>query len=62
MSLSEVMKKKKVKTKDLAERLNINVRTLENYRSNRNKLTLEMGLEIARILEVDPHELLEKKD
>ena len=62
MSLTKVMKEKGVTTQRLSELTGINQRTLENYRTGRRKLSLETGLMIAKILEVDPYDLLEEKE
>ncbi len=62
MSLTKVMKEKGVTTQRLSELAGINKRTLENYRTGRRKLSLETGLMIAKILEVDPYDLLEEKE
>lgn len=61
MSLTKIMKEKKIKSKDLAEKTGINQRTLEGYRIGRGKLSLENGLKIAEVLEIDPHDLLEEE-
>ena len=57
MSLSEIMKEKKVTSKKLAELTGISQRTIEGYRAERREPTVRNGLIIAAALEVDPYEL-----
>ena len=56
------MKKRGVTTQQLSERVGINKRTLENYRSGRRQMSLETGLRIADALNADPHELLDGEE
>jgi len=60
--LDEVMKELKIKTKDLAEKTGISVRTLESYRNGRREPALSVGLRIADALGVDPHRLVSPPD
>ena len=56
------MKKRGVTTQQLSERVGINKRTLENYRSGRHQMSLETGLRITDALNADPHELLDGEE
>lgn len=62
MSLTKVMKEKKVTTQKLSEMTGINKRTLENYRTGRRSMSLQTGLMIAKALDVNPYELLPDED
>jgi len=57
MKLSEIMKEKKVSSKQLEEMTGISVRTIEGYRSGRREPNLKNGLIIAKALDLDPYEL-----
>lgn len=59
MKLSEIMKEKKVSSKQLAELTGISSRTIEGYRSGRREPNLKTGLIIARALEIDPYDLFD---
>lgn len=61
MSLTNVMKEKKVTTEQLAKMSGINKRTLDNYRNGHREMSLETGLRIAKLLEVSPYRLLDNK-
>lgn len=61
MRLSKIMKEKKVTTKELADLTGINIRTLEAYRSNRIEPNFKTGLAIAKVLKVDPYDLLDEE-
>lgn len=62
MSLTKVMKEKKVTTQKLSEVTGINKRTLENYRTGRRSMNLQTGLMIAKALDANPYELLPDED
>lgn len=62
MLLNKAMKKRGVTTQQLSERVGINKRTLENYRSGRRQMSLETGLRITDALNADPHELLDGEE
>lgn len=60
MSLTNVMKEKRITTEQLAEMSGINKRTLDNYRTGHREMSLETGLKIAKLLNVNPYRLLNK--
>lgn len=60
MKLSEIMKEKGVTNQQLADLTGISKRTIEGYRSGRREPGLSAGLAIAKALNVDPYELLNK--
>lgn len=58
--IGEIMKEKKITTKELSELTGISSRTISEYR-NKNRLrepSLSNGLKIADALKVDPHDLI----
>ena len=57
-ALAAIMKERRVTSQQLADQTGISKRTIDNYRSDRNALTLAAGLRIADALGIDPHALL----
>ena len=62
MSLTKVMKEKRVTTQKLSELTGINRRTLENYRAGYRNMSLKTVLMIAKALDADPYDLLEDEE
>ena len=62
MSLTKVMKEKRVTTQKLSDLTGINRRTLENYRAGHRNMSLKTGLMIAKALDADPYDLLEDEE
>lgn len=58
--LKDIMQQKKATAKSLAEATGISQRTIENYVSERRKISFENGIKIADVLEVHPRELIKK--
>ena len=56
--IKEVLEEKGIKQVWLAERLGKSFNTVNGYVQNRNQPSLEVLYEIAKILNVDPKELL----
>jgi putative transcriptional regulator len=57
--IKEVLEKKGIKQKWLAEKLGKSYNMVNGYVQNRKQPRLEILFEIAKILEVDPKELIE---
>ena len=56
--LGEILKEKKITSKDLAERTGISKRTIDEYRQRNKAPSLENGLKIAATLGMRPEELV----
>jgi len=60
--IKEVLEAKGIKQKWLAEQLGKSYNMVNGYVQNRQQPRLEVLFEIARILEVDPKELIKSED
>ena len=60
--IKEVLEAKGIKQVWLAEKLGKSFNTINGYVQNRNQPSLEVLYEIAKILDVNPKELLDTKD
>ena len=59
--LREILKERKITSKELADKTGIPIRTISEYRGNRRKEpSLRNGLKIADALDMDAHDLFEK--
>ena len=56
--LGEILKEKKITSKELAERTGISKRTIDEYRQRNKAPSLEYGLKIAAALGMRPEELV----
>jgi putative transcriptional regulator len=60
--IKEVLQEKGIKQIWLAERLGKSFNTVNSYVQNRQQPRLEVLFEIAKILEVDPKELIQSEN
>lgn len=60
MRIADIMKEKKITSQQLADATGISKRTIEGYRAGRREPSLSVGLAIAKALNVDPYNLLDK--
>ena len=60
--IKEVLEEKGIKQTWLAEKLGKSFSIVNAYASNRRQPSLEQLFEIARILQVDPKDLIESKE
>ena len=60
--LNEIMKDRKITSRELSEKTNIPKRTIDEYRGARRKEpSLSNGLKIADALGIEPHELIREE-
>lgn len=55
--LREILKERKITSRELAEKTGIPIRTISEYRGRRKEPSLSNGLKIADALEMDAHDL-----
>ena len=59
--LDEIMRDKKITSRELAEKTGIPKRTIDDYRGSRKKEpSLSRGIKIADALGIDPRDLIKK--